>query len=103
MAAAAGSRIDIARVTPMRLAERSCETRGLGRHQDEVDMVRHQAIGPDRDPPLAASRCQKIAIELVIGGVAEQAFATHAALRHEMRQAGNDDAGDASHGPLWHE
>ena len=47
----------------MRPAERGAQAPGLARHQDQVDMVRHQAISPDRDPGRARMFAQEIELD----------------------------------------
>jgi hypothetical protein len=44
---------------------------------------------------------QEIAVELVIVIAEESACAPVAALRDKMGKAGDDEAGEASHGPSW--
>jgi hypothetical protein len=62
-----------------------------------MDVVRHQAIGPDLHRRLAAALGQEVAIELVVRRLEEHRLAAVAALGHVMREARNDDAADARH------
>ena len=64
-------------------------------------MVGHQAIRPHRDALFAALNAQQIALEFVIGIAEEDFLAPVAALRHMMRQAGENEAGDAGRGSAW--
>ena len=82
----------------MRLAERPPQPLRRLRGQDQMDVVRHQAIGPYRDPFAPAGLMQKIAIERVIVVAEEHFFAPIAALGHVMRQIGNDKPADARNG-----
>ena len=51
---------------------------------------------------LAAGSREQVAVELVVGGLEEDGLAPIATLRDMMRQAGNDDAGNASNASSWH-
>ena len=62
-----------------------------------MNMVGHQAIGPDSDALLAALLAQEIAVEFIVGVGEEHGFAPISALRHVVWQAGNDETGDAGH------
>jgi hypothetical protein len=64
-----------------------------------MHVVRHEAVGPDRDAALAAGGRQQIPIERVVAILEEHALAPIAALGDVMRQTGHDDAGYASHSP----
>ena len=63
-------------------------------------MVGHQAIGPARDALLAALARQQTAIERIVVVAEEHALAPVAALGDMMRQAGDDETGDAGHAEL---
>src|SRR5712691_11449449 len=91
-------RVDDRSVAPMRLAERPPQRFYAIGDENEVDVLGHQAIGPDRDAVLAALARHEIAIELVVAVAKEHPLAPVAALRHMMGQAGDDEAGDAGHG-----
>src|SRR3546814_5490319 len=47
MAGGAHAGVDIARIAPMQIAEGSPQAVLILRHQHDVDMIGHQAIGPD--------------------------------------------------------
>jgi hypothetical protein len=84
----------------MRLAERPAQRlRAIG-DEDEMDVVRHQAIGPDGDALLAALARQEVAIEFVVLVGEKHPLAPIAALRHMMGKARDNKAGDAGHGTL---
>ena len=51
---------------PVRLADGAREPVRGRRHEDEVNVVRHQAIGPARHRRLAAAIRQEIAIERIV-------------------------------------
>ena len=81
----------------MRLAERPAQRLRAIRDEDEMDVVGHQAIGPDGDALLAALARQEVAIEFVVLVGEKHPLAPIAALRHMMRKAGDNEAGDAGH------
>ena len=82
----------------MRLAERPRERLLAVRHENEMNVVRHQTIGPASDAVLAALASQKVAIELVVVIAEEHSLAPVAALREVMGKSGDDEASDTSHG-----
>jgi len=75
-------------VPPVRLADRPRETVRRPRRENQMDVVRHQAIGPDLHRRLAAALAQEVAIELVVRRLEEHRLAAVAALGHVMREAG---------------
>ena len=81
----------------MRLAERPPERFLPVRHEDEMHMVRHQAVSPACDAVLAAPARQEIAIEFVVVVAEEHPLAPVAALGDVMGKTGDDEAGDAGH------
>ena len=89
--------IDRRRVAPMRLAERASERLRAVGNENEVNVVGHQTIGPDRDALFAALDRQDIAIERIVVVAKEDALAPVAALRDVMGKAGDDELGDAGH------
>ncbi len=60
-------------------------------------MVGHLAIGPDLDAEATAGPGEPMAIERIVAVLEKDALAPVAPLGHTMRQAGDDDAGDAGH------
>jgi hypothetical protein len=71
----------------MRVAERSAQ-RLLAIDEDEMDVVRHEAIGPDGDALLTALARQQFAIELIVFFAEEHALAPIAPLRHMVGRPG---------------
>ena len=93
----AQTRVDEAGVPAVRFAERQRQTiRGIG-HQDEMDVVGHQAIRPHRDAGLAATLGQQIAVKRIVAILEENLLPPVATLGDMMRQTGHDDAGEAGH------
>jgi hypothetical protein len=87
----------MARIAPMRLAERRAQAVRIGRRQDQMHVVGHQAVGPHRDARRPAALRQQRAICGVVVVVEEDLLAPVAALRHMMRDAGCDDPRQACH------
>lgn len=59
----AQARVDIASIVAMHEPEGPAQTIHVLRHGDDVNMVGHQAIGPDRDPRLPSGLRQQIEIQ----------------------------------------
>ncbi len=78
----------------LRLAQGLAQAVFVPRHQDQVHVVRHQAIGPDRHPVLG----QELDIGALVPVVEEGLEPPVAPLGHVMRDAGNHDAGETGHG-----
>ena len=81
----------------MCLTDRTREPVGRVRHQREMDVVGHQAIGPHLDRRLPATLGEQVAIKGVIGRLEEDLLPPIAALGDVMRKARNDDTADARH------
>jgi hypothetical protein len=73
----------------------------VGRHQDEMHMVGHQAPRPNLDIGRPAMLSEEIAVERIIGIGEERARAAIAALGDVVRMTGNDDTGEAGHAIGW--
>ena len=99
MAAAPGPGVDVAGIAAMDLRQGAPQTVPIFRDDDQVHMVRHQHPGPDLDAGRPARRRQKIAIGRVIRIAEEDPRPAVAALRHMMRHAGDDEAGETGHLP----
>jgi hypothetical protein len=96
------SRVDKAGIAPVKIAEGPPQPVRIARHQDDVNMVGHQAIGPDLG--LRAPRCigQQIEIDRIIAVLEKGPLAPIAALGHMMRNAGHHEARKAGHvARLW--
>ena len=81
----------------MSLAHRAAQAVSLFRRRDQVDMIGHQAIGPNRDARLARLFGQEIAVDLVIAILEEDRFTPIPPLSDMVREAGDDRAGEARH------
>ena len=91
-------RVEIAGVEPVRARQGERQARRIGGREDEVDVIGHQAIGPDGDAEPQAGFGEPVPVERVIVRPEEQRLVAIGALRDMMGSAGNDDAGDAGHG-----
>ncbi len=93
----------------MRLADQSRKTRGrvgglgLRRRQQQVDVVRQQAIGRADDAVKLQPLSDKIAIQRVIRRLGKDRHLTIAVLGDVMGNVGQDDAGEASHDASCHD
>ena len=65
--------------------------------EDQMDMVWHEAIGPDRHGSLVHLPAQDIAIDILIAVFEEDRLAAIAACGDVMGTAGNDNAGETGH------
>jgi hypothetical protein len=63
MTAASAPRVDDAGIATMHTRKRAAQSIRIGRHQDGVDVVRHQAPGPHFDPV----RGEQVAIKRMVG------------------------------------
>jgi hypothetical protein len=97
MAGAFAPGMNDASVATMHRCERAPQPVDIGRHQNEMHMIGHQAPGPHRDIGRAAVFRQEIAIERVVGIVEEGARATVAALGDVVRDTRDNDAGETGH------
>ena len=97
MPAPAPSRVDERGVASMRIAQCPRETRGVVWRENEVNVVWHEAIGPDLDRRFAAMFGEKIAIDFLVADLEENGLAPIAALGNVMRTSGDDDASETSH------
>src|SRR4051794_19828261 len=84
----------------MHRGERTPQTISVGWHQDEMNVIGHQAPGPDRDIGSLAAFRQEVAVERVVVVAEEHAGTTIAALGDEVRQSWNNNAGKTSHGGI---
>ena len=101
MAGALAPRMNDAGVTAMHRRQRPAQAVGVGRHQNQMHMIGHQAPRPHLHAGRAAVLPEQIAVERVIGVAEERARAAVAALGDVVRVTGNDDAGEAGHARWW--
>ena len=89
--------VDEVGVTPMGLTHRATEGISIGGDQDKVNMVGHQAIGPDFNSCLQRLFGQQIAINFVIAVLKEDRLSPIPALRHMVGKSGYHDPRQSSH------
>ena len=97
MASPARSGVDEVGITPVRVAHRSTKAVFRLGHHNQMDMVRHQAIGPNLNTPLPRLLCQQILVDFVIAFLKEDGFAAVPTLRHMMGQYRHHDARETGH------
>lgn len=90
-------RVDEIGIAPTRLADGEAEPRFIARREDQMDVVGHEAIGPDLHAA-STGLLGQIAVDLLVAVFKEDRLAAVAPLGHVMRQSGHDDAGEAGHG-----
>ncbi len=98
MAGHAHPGIDVAGIVAVHVAEGAAETFLIARHGDDVNVVGHQAVGPDLDPCPSCRIRQQVEVQFVVAILEEGLLAAVAALRHVVRDAGEHDAWEAGHG-----
>ena len=81
----------------MRLRQRGAQPVGIGGHEDKVDVIVHQAPGEAFHPRFRAALAQEINVEQAVLVGEEDRLPAIAALGDVMRDAGDDDAGEAGH------
>src|SRR5262245_2877708 len=98
MAGALAARMNDPGIAAMHRRQRPPQPVRIGGHQDEMYVIGHQAPRPNLDIGRPAMLAQEIAVERIVGVAEEGAGTAIAALGDVMRQTGNDDACEASHG-----
>jgi len=82
----------------VRLADGPPEGIGLRRHEDQLNVVRHQALSPYLDASLERLLGQQIAVDLLAAFLEEDGFAPVATLRDVVRKTRNHNVRQSSHG-----
>ena len=89
--------VDEACPATVRGAERPRQAAVIARPQDQVNMVGHQAMGPNLDTELLRLLREEIAVDVLIAVLEEHRLAPIAARCHMMRQTGSNDARETGH------
>ena len=97
MAGPAMARIDEAGVAAVRVGEGAAEPVLVRWHDDEVDVVWHQAIGPDLRTRALSRLAEQVEVELVVAVLEEGLLPAIAALGDVVGIAGKHEAGEACH------
>src|SRR5271156_2172286 len=91
------TRIDEVGVSAVRFPQGTAHAVCFLGHQNQVDMIGHEAVGPYLYTGLARLFGKHIAINLVISILEENCLPTISALRHMVRKTRDDHAGKACH------
>jgi hypothetical protein len=97
MPGALAPRMNDAGIFAVNRRQRPAQPIGIGRNQHQMDVIGHQAPRPHLHFRLLAGRRQQIAVPSKITVGEKCSRATIAALGNVMRQAWNDNTGEAGH------
>ena len=89
--------IYIAGIAPVEVAKGAAQPIFVGRHDDRMDMIGHQAIGPDGAQRALCCLREKIEIKGIVGIFEEGLPTTVTTLGNVMRNAGEDKSGKSGH------
>ncbi len=87
-------------VVPVNLTDGAREGIVSVRANDQVDMVPHQAVGPELEPVPLSDAGKEAKIVLAVDGRDEDVAAAVSAMGHMVRQARDDDSRSAWHYPV---
>jgi hypothetical protein len=90
-------RVDEARIAPVRVGERAPQSIRVGRHDDDMNVVGHEAIGPDLGSGPGHRFGQQLAIQDIIAILEEGLLAPVTALGDVVGQARQYEARKANH------
>ena len=90
MAAPVFAAVDSERIAPVGRGHGGAQPVGSAGHQDQVDMVGHEAPGPDRRAGLQAVTAQEPEVGAIVVEREEDRLAAAAALGDMMRNARDD-------------
>jgi hypothetical protein len=91
------AKVDASRIASVGLAQRPTQPIGPTRHHNQMHVVRHQAIRPDRHAAAPAPFAQQRQIRRVVGLDEERLLPPIAPLRHVMRNPGNHNSRQSCH------
>ena len=86
------------RIALLGLAECPRQTVSVGRHEDDVHVIGHQAIGPAGDVGLAAALGQQVSVERIVVVREEHTLTAVDPRRDMVREARDNDTGGPGHG-----
>lgn len=66
-------------------------------HADQVDVIRHEAVGPQRQSGALGVALQEILVQGIVLRATEDLLAAIAALSDVVRKAFGDESGDSGH------
>jgi hypothetical protein len=73
------------------------EPQFIGRNNNEMDVIGHQAVRPNLDASFPGLFGQEATIDVLVAVFEGDRLSSIAALRHMLRAVGNDDAGETGH------
>jgi hypothetical protein len=91
------ARLDDAGIGAMHARQRAAQAVGVGRDQDQMHVVRHQAPGPDVDVGRATMAGEQVAVERIVLVAEERPGSPVATLGDMVRETGDDDTSKAGH------
>ena len=97
MTATFATRLNDTGITTMHPRKCAAQPVRIGRHQDEVHVVRHQAPGPYFDPGSTAIRREQLAVKRIVVITEKGALAAIATLGDMVRMTGDDNTGKTGH------
>ena len=97
MAGPASTCVDEVGIAAMGFAHGATEVAGSRRRENEMHMVGHQAVGPNRYLRLRGLLGQQIQIDFLVAVLKEDRLAPVAALRDMMRKSRNHDPRETCH------
>jgi hypothetical protein len=103
MTGPSATRIDEAGVATVRFPQGPAHAVCSLRCQDQMDMIRREAVCPYLNTGLARLLRKHIAVNLLIPILEENCLATISALGHMVRKTRDDHAGQATHAAKYHE
>jgi len=90
--------VDLGRIAPVRFADGLAQTIWRSGNRYEMDVVRHEAVGPDLDPMPVAPFAHEGEVQEVVVSAEERLLPAVTPLRDVVRQERDDRAGHAGHG-----
>ncbi len=103
MTSPAPPRINEIGIAPMRFPDGQSEAILPRRTQNEVNMIRHQTVGPHLNPRFARLFGKQISINVLVAILKEDWLPPIAALSYVMRKAGYHYARQSCHEENYHE
>jgi hypothetical protein len=82
----------------MRVSKGARKTFAIGRNENQMNVVGHQAVGPDLNGRFAAVLSEEIAINLLVARFKEDRLTPVATLCDVMRATGEHNSSETGHG-----
>jgi len=100
VASAAAAGIQINRIAAMGSAERGGEGIRFVRYGNQMNMIRHEAVGQDAEARVAGGAAEQGEVDLAVGTGEEDALAIGSALRHVMGRTNCDGTCKSRHSTI---